>query len=85
MSSTFHAVVRGPSLTGLGKRPVLIPAYQVERPTGIGPRGARIDVSRTKPVLGRVSLICSCPLFELRFFISTLAVKRTVPAGRRFA
>src|SRR5208282_1437287 len=34
ISSTFQAVVRGPSFTGLGKRPVLIPAHHVERPTG---------------------------------------------------
>jgi len=27
MSSAFHAVVRGPSLTGLGKRPVLHPSH----------------------------------------------------------
>ena len=68
MSSTFHAVVRGPSLTGFGKRPVLIPAHQVERPTGIGPRGARIEASRTKPVRGRECLVCSSALFELEFF-----------------
>jgi hypothetical protein len=37
MSSTRHAVVRGPSLTGLGNRPALTPAHHVERPTGIGP------------------------------------------------
>src|SRR5437660_1364010 len=29
MSSTRHAVMRGPSLTGLGKRPDLTPAHQV--------------------------------------------------------
>lgn len=64
MSSTFHAVVRGPSFTGLGNRPVLTPAHHVERPIGIGPCGARIDVSRTKPEAGRSSLICSNDLFN---------------------
>jgi hypothetical protein len=34
MSSTRHAVVRGPSLTGRGKRPLLTPAHHVERPIG---------------------------------------------------
>jgi hypothetical protein len=47
--------VRGPSFTGLGNRPVLTPAHQVDFETGIGPSGARIDVSRTKPVLGSVA------------------------------
>lgn len=54
MSSTRQAVVRGPSLTGWGKRPDLTPAHQVDLLTGIGPRGARIDESRTKPVGGNV-------------------------------
>jgi hypothetical protein len=53
MSSTFHAVVRGPSFTGLGNRPDFTPAHQVERPTGIGPLGANIEGSRTKPVSGK--------------------------------
>ena len=35
MSSTRHAVVRGPSFTDLGKRPSLTPAHQVERLTGM--------------------------------------------------
>jgi hypothetical protein len=34
MSSTRHAVVRGPSFTGRGKRPLLTPAHHVERPIG---------------------------------------------------
>jgi hypothetical protein len=54
--------VRGPSFTDLGKRPVFTPAHQVERPTRIGPCGARIEVSRTKPALGRLSLVCSLSL-----------------------
>ena len=52
MSSTRHAVVLGPSLTGLGKRPSLTPAHHVDFETGIGPRGARMDESRKKPVSG---------------------------------
>src|SRR5262245_47669776 len=55
ISSIRHAVVRGPSLTGFGNRPVFIPAHQVLLLTGIGPRGAKIDASRTKPVSGSVS------------------------------
>lgn len=35
MSSTRHAVVRGPSFTLLGKRPEAIPAHQVDLDTGI--------------------------------------------------
>ena len=53
MSSTFQAVVRGPSFTGLGKRPDFTPAHHVDRPTGIGPRGAKIEASRTKPAGGK--------------------------------
>jgi hypothetical protein len=53
MSSTRHAEIRGPSFTGRGYRPVLIPAHHVDLPTGIGPFGARIAESRTKPVCGR--------------------------------
>src|SRR4051794_38590429 len=50
MSSMRQAVIRGPSFTGCGKRPDLIPAHQVDLPTGIGPRGARMLFSRIKPV-----------------------------------
>ena len=53
MSSTRHAVMRGPSFTGLGKRPDLTPSHHVDRPTGIGPFGPMIEESRTKPVSGR--------------------------------
>ena len=52
MSSTRQAVVLGPSLTGLGKRPSLTPTHHVDFETGIGPRGARIDERRKKPVSG---------------------------------
>jgi hypothetical protein len=52
MSSTRQAVVLGPSFTGFGNRPALIPAHHVDLLTGMGPRGARIDASRRKPVVG---------------------------------
>jgi hypothetical protein len=55
----------------LGKRPLFTPAHQVERPTGIGPCDARIEASRTKPALGRLSLVCSLSL-EFAFFTATL-------------
>src|SRR3982074_1230271 len=55
MSSTRQAVMRGPSFTGLGYRPLFTPAHQVDLLTGIGPRGARMPDSLTKPVL--VSLL----------------------------
>ena len=55
MSSTRQTVVFGPSFTGLGKRPALTPAHHVDLLTGMGPRGARIDASRTKPVVGSSS------------------------------
>jgi len=35
MSSTRQAVVLGPSLTGLGKRPDFTPAHHVDLPTGM--------------------------------------------------
>jgi hypothetical protein len=57
MSSTRQAVVRGPSLTGFGKRPLLMPAHQVERPTGIGPFGARMEERRRNPVCGNWSIL----------------------------
>ncbi len=44
--------MRGPNLIGLGKRPALTPSHQVDLPTGIGPLGAMMDGSRTKPVCG---------------------------------
>jgi hypothetical protein len=52
-SSTRHAVMRGPSLTGFGNRPDLTPAHHVDLLTGIGPFGPRIEESRIKPVSGR--------------------------------
>src|SRR5437763_5122953 len=58
MSSAFHAVIRGLSFTGLGNRPALTPAHHVDRDTGIGPVGARICLTRTKPVSGKGRLLC---------------------------
>ncbi len=52
MSSTRQTVVRGPNLSGFGKRPSLTPCHHVDFDTGIGPAGARIADNRTKPVWG---------------------------------
>jgi hypothetical protein len=69
ISSTFQTVVRGPSFTDFGNRPDFTPTHQVERPTGIGPCGARIEVSRTKPLaeMARALLynfVCSIEFFH---------------------
>ena len=60
MSSTRHTVMRGPSLTGFGKRPDLTPAHQVLFDTGImaGMGGLLLESpmiwgNRTKPVSGK--------------------------------
>ncbi len=54
--------MRGPSLTGLGKRPDLTPAHQVDLATGMGPSGAIMDFNRTKPVVGKeVWFDIGCP------------------------
>jgi hypothetical protein len=53
MSSTRQTVILLPSLMGLGNRPERTPAHHVLLETGIGPWGARMDDSRTKPVIGR--------------------------------
>jgi hypothetical protein len=52
MSSVLQAVVLGSNLTGAGNRPVRTPAHQLDLETGIGPKGARIDLMRTNPVSG---------------------------------
>lgn len=59
MSSTRQAVIRGPSLSGCGKRPLLTPAHHVDLLTGIGPTGPMIDDSRTRPLLGRLAVAVS--------------------------
>lgn len=61
MSSTRQAVIRGPSLTGWGKRPSFMPAHHVDLLTGIGPRGAMIAESLTKPVVGKSTLFGTVP------------------------
>ena len=66
ISSTRHAVVRGPNLTGFGKRPSLMPAHQVDFDTGIGPRGANIDARRTKPVSGSVACCAKVRLHPIQ-------------------
>lgn len=45
-----HTVILGPNFIGLGNRPVFTPAHQVDFDTGIGPFGAKMSLSRTKPV-----------------------------------
>src|SRR5690606_5948075 len=73
MSSTRQTVMRGPSLIGFGNRPDATPAHHVDRLTGIGPRGARIDDRRTKPIAGNVDclLIALTPSIEGRSDLAT--------------
>jgi hypothetical protein len=59
MSEARHTVVPGPSLVGFGYLPVLTPAHQLVRPTGIsGGNGGsacgspKIWLSRRRPVEG---------------------------------
>lgn len=68
MSLTRHAVTRGPSFTGLGKRPVLTPSHQQDFLTGmIGGIGGSafgspiIERRRRKPVSGSLLLILDAP------------------------
>lgn len=53
MSSARQTVVLGPSLRGCGNRPSFTPCHQVDLETGIGPRGARMWDSLTRPVSGK--------------------------------
>jgi hypothetical protein len=66
MSSTRHAVTRGPSFTGFGKRPVLTPSHQQDFFTGIigGIGGSalgspKICGNRRKPVSGSWFMCCA--------------------------
>jgi hypothetical protein len=61
ISSTRHAVVRGPNLTGGGKRPVFTPAHQLLLLTGIGPFGVRIADRRKNPVAVGTVECCRLP------------------------
>ena len=54
MSSTLHAVVRSPSLTGFGNRPLLHPAHQTLLLMGII---SRICFKRRKPVDGMICVM----------------------------
>lgn len=66
MSSARHAVTRGPSFTGRGKRPLLTPSHHVDFPTGIGPAGARMDARRRRPVSGK-PIPWPEPAFDVEF------------------
>jgi hypothetical protein len=69
MSSTRHAVVLGPSFTGLGKRPSLTPCHHVDLATGTiaGTHGSSFgadDLGEAKIAnLGKLGLLLS----ELRW------------------
>src|SRR5262249_28265685 len=52
-SSPLHAGQRGESFTGRGKRPLLTPAQQVDRLTGLT---VRTWVRRMSPISGKVDL-----------------------------
>ncbi len=63
ISSTLHAVIRGPSFIGWGKRPDLTPAHQVLFDTGMiaGIGGSVFELpimfdNLTKPVSGNTVL-----------------------------
>jgi hypothetical protein len=60
MSSAFQAVVRGASLTGLGKRPDLQPSHHALLLMGIK---FRTWDKRRKPVVGIEAFIANAPLF----------------------
>ncbi len=88
ISSTRHAVVRGPNLTGFGKRPSLIPAHQVDFDTGIGPSGARIFLSRRKPVSGSVACcakVCLHPVVDEAVLQRIARIEDGKPVGFRAA
>src|SRR5204862_6527636 len=61
MSSTFQAVIRGPSLKPLGNRPAVMPAHQVDRETGNTDNTARSRMYPSPGIIGPFSsaLICS--------------------------
>lgn len=69
IDSTGHAVTRGPSLTGLGKRPDATPAHQQDFLTGMigGIGGSALELpmicgNRRKPVSGSCFItISTCP------------------------
>jgi hypothetical protein len=63
ISSARQTVILGPNLRGFGKRPDFTPAHQVDLLTGIGPLGARMHASLTKPLAGNSG---SCGMDHLR-------------------
>src|SRR5262245_10230070 len=66
ISSTRHAVIRGPSLTGRGNRPDFTPAHHVDLLTGMGRPRPTIEFSRTKPVSGKELAVDTVHLRALR-------------------
>src|ERR1035437_5445383 len=54
ISAASQAVVRGPSLTGCGKRPALTPARNDERDMASTPFGVTISANRTRPNSGNL-------------------------------
>jgi hypothetical protein len=67
MSSTFQAVIRGPSLKPLGNRPAVMPAHQVDRETG-----TRIVLRGVAYILRSESLV----FFRLHSFVLSFSVNR---------
>jgi hypothetical protein len=68
-SSTRQTVVRGPSFTGLGYRPVRTPSHQLLLLMGIGLPGPIMADSLTKPVCGQGSF-CTVQLHPPEFGLS---------------
>lgn len=56
---------------GFGKRPSLTPAHQVDLLTGIGPFGASMEESRTRPILGKAET-SACEQIELSIYFTLL-------------
>jgi hypothetical protein len=56
ISAARQTVTRFESFRGWGKCPDWTPAHHVDLLTGIGPRGAKMDASRTNPVSGNSAL-----------------------------
>lgn len=65
ISSARQTVVRGPSLIGCGNRLSATPCHQLLLLIGIGPFGAKIWGSRTKPYSGNgFGLLIASPLLR---------------------
>ena len=92
ISSTRHTVIRGPSLIGFGKRPVLTPFHQVDLLTGIGPAGARRLARRTKTVSGSGYEFCMGRIIHLWMSLSLAgssdpakASQKSLSNGQKFS